>query len=136
MAQYLLNPAKNGGLTQGNASGLDLSSNYFYGPSLCSGCVFGLGGLYREGFGESTDYHSLQITLRRNMTKHLSYGLAYTYGKLMGLNEGNSSATAATALWKAPSSRISSATGGRLSADSRNWRRSITFTKLPTWDRS
>ena len=45
MTQYLLNPAKNGGLTQGNASGLDLSANYFYGPSLCGGCVAGLGGL-------------------------------------------------------------------------------------------
>jgi len=88
MAQYLLNTAKNGGLTQGNESGLDLSTNYFYGPNLCSGCAFGLGGLYRDGFGESTDYHSLQITLRRNMTKHLSYGLAYTYSKMMGLALG------------------------------------------------
>ena len=88
MAQYLLNTAKNGGLTQGNESGLDLSANYFYGPNLCRGCAFGLGGLYRDGFGESTDYHSLQITLRRNMTKHLSYGLAYTYSKMMGLASG------------------------------------------------
>jgi hypothetical protein len=89
MAQYLANPLKNGGLTQGNASGLDLNNNYFYNSSLCGGCVAGLSGLNREGFGESTDYNSLQITLRRNMTKHLSYGLAYTYDKLMGLGVGS-----------------------------------------------
>ena len=56
MAQYLLNPAKNGGLTQGNESGLDLSANYFYGPSLCGGCVFGLGGLNAENFDMSADH--------------------------------------------------------------------------------
>jgi len=89
MAEYLQSPLRNGGLTQGNANGVDLNNNYFYGPSLCGGCVFGLGGLNREGFGESTDYHSLQITLRRNMTKHLSYGLSYTYDKMMGLGVGS-----------------------------------------------
>jgi len=88
MAQYLLSTAHNGGLTQGNASGLDLSNNYFYNSSLCGGCVAGLGGLSREGFGESSSYHSLQITLRRNMTRHLSFGVAYTYDKLMGLALG------------------------------------------------
>jgi hypothetical protein len=96
MSQFLANPAKNGGLTQGNANGLDLSSNYFYGPNLCGGCVFGLGTPQHDGFGESTDYHSLQITVRRNMTKHLSYGLAYTFSKLMGISAtstiGNGSA--------------------------------------------
>jgi len=85
MTQYLLNSAKNGGFTQGNESGLDLSSNYFYGPSLCAGCVFGLGGLVREGFNLSQDTHSLQIVIRRNMTRHLSYGLSYTYLKSMGI---------------------------------------------------
>jgi hypothetical protein len=83
--QYLLNPAKNGGLTQGNANGLDLSSNYFYGPQLCSGCVFGLGGLYKDNFDETSTYHALQATVRRNMTKHLSYGLSYNWNKTMSL---------------------------------------------------
>jgi hypothetical protein len=87
MSQYLLNPAKNGGLTQGNESGLDLSANYFYGPSLCNGCQFGLGGLVRTAFGESTDYNALQVSVRRNMTRHLSYGLAYTYNKFMSAGQ-------------------------------------------------
>ena len=88
LAGYLLNPAKNGGLTQGNAAGLDLSANYFYGPNLCAGCVFGLGAGATEGFNESSSYHSLQISVRRNMTRHLSYSLAYTYGKSMGTGSG------------------------------------------------
>jgi hypothetical protein len=90
MSQYLLNPAKNGGFTQGNESGLDLSSNYFYGPSLCGGCVFGLGGLVRSNFDTSSDYNALQIVVRRNMTRHLSYGLSYNYAKLMGLTTAES----------------------------------------------
>ena len=89
MTQYLLNPAKNGGLTQGNASGLDLSSNYFYGPSLCGNCVFGLGGLVRQNFDLSQNYHALQISIRRNMTKHLSYGLSYNFSKSMGTMTSN-----------------------------------------------
>jgi hypothetical protein len=83
VATSLQNPSQNGGLTQGNANGLDLSANYFYGPSLCSGCVAGLGGFNAENFDMSSDTHSLQIAVRRNMTKHLSYGLAYTYLKEM-----------------------------------------------------
>jgi hypothetical protein len=91
MAQYLLNPAKNGGLTQGNESGLDLSANYFYGPSLCGGCVFGLGGINAENFDMSSDTHSLQINLRRNLTRHLSYTFAYNFSKTMNTfgNGGN-----------------------------------------------
>jgi len=89
MAQYLTVPSKIGGLTQGNASGLDLSANYFYGPSLCGGCVSGFGGLPRNEFSESTDYNGLQINLRRNMTRHLSYQLAYTYSKTMGVGLGS-----------------------------------------------
>ena len=90
MNLYLLDPSKTGGgvtglgLTQGNASGLDLSSNYFFGPKLCTGCVFGLGGLYTQNFNETSNYHALQVTVRRNMTKHLSYGLAYNWNKGMG----------------------------------------------------
>ena len=85
----LLNPATNGGLTQGNAGGLDLSSNYFFGPSLCSGCVAGLGGLYTQNFNETSNYHALQVTVRRNMTKHLSYGLSYNWNKTMSAGVGS-----------------------------------------------
>jgi len=96
MAQYLLNPAKNGGLTQGNESGLDLSANYFYGPSLCAGCVFGLGGLNANNFDMSGDTHSLQINIRRNMTRHLSYTLAYNFQKTMNTFGNGGSGTVAS----------------------------------------
>jgi hypothetical protein len=89
MAEYLTVPSKIGGLTQGNANGLNLSANYFYGPSLCGGCVSGFGALPRNEFNESTDYNALQINVRRNMTRHLSYQLAYTWSKTMGLGLGS-----------------------------------------------
>ena len=88
VAEYLLNPAKNGGLTQGNASGLDLSPNYFYGPALCASCLAGLGSFGVGNFDASSDTEALQIQLRRNMTRHLSYGLAYNFMKTMN-NFGN-----------------------------------------------
>jgi hypothetical protein len=98
LSQYLLNPTKNGGLTQGNANGLNLSANYFYGPNLCAGCVAGLGALVRENFDSSANYHSLQVAVRRNMTRHLAFGLSYTFGKTMstgavGLGNGSTGAS-------------------------------------------
>jgi hypothetical protein len=60
-----------------NASGKDLNDNYFR-PYL------GLGGITNSEFEASTDYSALQITVRRNMTRHLSYGLSYTLAKTMG----------------------------------------------------
>src|ERR1017187_3471365 len=54
-----------------NTSGKTLSDNYFR-P------LPGLGALTYVNFSGSTNYNSLQGTVRRNMTKHLSYGLAYT----------------------------------------------------------
>jgi hypothetical protein len=51
--------------------------------------VFGLGSLAREAFDESQDYNALQITIRRNMTKHLSYGLSYNFSKSMGIMTSN-----------------------------------------------
>jgi hypothetical protein len=89
MTGYLLNSSKNGGFTQGNEGGLDLSANYFYGPSLCAGCVYGLGGLNRDNFDLSQNYNALQITVRRNMTRHLSYGLSYNFSKSMGTLTSN-----------------------------------------------
>jgi hypothetical protein len=95
ISQSLLNPATNGGLTQGNAGGLDLSSNYFYGALQASGqcptCVQGLGQFSANNFDMSSDTHSLQIVVRRNMTKHLSYQLSYNFQKTMNTygNGGN-----------------------------------------------
>jgi hypothetical protein len=50
----------------------------------------GLAGLSRLDFAGSADYHALQIVLRRNMTKRLSYGFAYTWNKSMYLVNGRS----------------------------------------------
>jgi len=95
MAQYLTVPSKIGGLTQGNAGGLDLSANYFYGPSLCGGCVAGLGGINGDAFDTNSTTHSLQINVRRNMTRHLSYTLAYNFAKTWNIygNGGNGTVT-------------------------------------------
>jgi hypothetical protein len=35
-------------------------------------------------FGGSSNYHSLQFTLNRKFTKSVTYGLSYTYSKVMG----------------------------------------------------
>ena len=64
------------GYLYANASGKDLSDNYFR-P------IQGLGAMTRSEFAESSDYNGLQVNLRRNMTKHLSYGFAYTLSKVM-----------------------------------------------------
>jgi hypothetical protein len=45
--------------------------------------VFGLGGLSADNFDMSSDTNSLQINVRRNMTRHLSYGVAYNFSKTM-----------------------------------------------------
>jgi hypothetical protein len=42
-----------------------------------------LGAITYTNFSGNTNYNSLQVTVRRNMTKHLSYGLAYTWMKQM-----------------------------------------------------
>jgi len=64
------------GYLYANASGKDLSDNYFRPYQ-------GLGAITESEFEQATDYSALQITVRRNMTKHLSYGLSYTWGKTM-----------------------------------------------------
>ena len=59
-----------------NTSGKNLNQNY-YRP------LPGLGALTYQNFSGNTNYNSLQVSVRRNMTKHLSYGLAYTWMKQM-----------------------------------------------------
>jgi hypothetical protein len=57
-------------------SGKNLSDNY-YRP------MPGLGALTYVNFSGNSAYNSLQVSARRNMTKGLSYGLAYTFSKIM-----------------------------------------------------
>lgn len=46
----------------------------------------GLAGISRTDFAGSADYHALQVVLRRNMTKRLSYGLSFNWQKLMSVS--------------------------------------------------
>ena len=64
-----------------NTVGKELNDNYFR-P------LAGLGAMVENNLAESSNYHSLQLNLRRNMTRHLSYGAAYTWGKNMSTGGG------------------------------------------------
>ncbi len=57
-------------------SGKNLNDNYFRPMA-------GLGALTYVNYSGNSAFNSLQVTVRRNMTKHLSYGLAYTWSKTM-----------------------------------------------------
>ena len=59
-----------------NVTGKNLNDNYFR-P------LPGLGALRAVDFAGNSSYNSLQVTVRRNFTKNLSYGLAYTWSKSM-----------------------------------------------------
>ena len=59
-----------------NVLGKNLNDNYFR-PLL------GLGALTYVNYSGNAAFNSLQVTARRNMTKHLSYGVAYTWSKTM-----------------------------------------------------
>jgi hypothetical protein len=59
-----------------NVSGKNLSDIYFE-P------LAGLGAMTAVGLQGTSNFNSLQVTVRRNMTRHLSYGLAYTLSKIM-----------------------------------------------------
>ncbi len=76
-AQY--NPANfnpNVGYLPSNSSGKNLNDNY-YRP------LQGLGALTYVDYAASSNYNSLQVSVRRNFTRRLSYGLAYTWSKTM-----------------------------------------------------
>jgi hypothetical protein len=64
-----------------NTSGKELSDNYFR-P------IQGEGAMVLNTLGENSAFNSLQVTVRRNMTKHLSYGAAYTWSKNMSTGGG------------------------------------------------
>ncbi|MBZ5582023.1 MAG: carboxypeptidase regulatory-like domain-containing protein [Acidobacteriia bacterium] len=59
-----------------NVSGKQLSDNYFRPMQ-------GLGALTYVNFSGNSAYNALQVSARRNMTRRLSYGLAYTFSKVM-----------------------------------------------------
>jgi len=69
----------------GNASGRNLDDNFFRTQ------YPGYSGMTRSSFGGSSDYHSLQASVRRNFTKRLSYSVSYTWSKTMQLQGGRSS---------------------------------------------
>ncbi len=70
------------GYLYANASGKNLNDNYFRSMP-------GLGQMSATDFQGSTNYHALQVNIRRNMTKHLSYGLNYTWSKTMGVSSAS-----------------------------------------------
>jgi hypothetical protein len=76
LAQYV-GPGAN------NASGMAYSDNYFR-P------YYGFGALSVTDNAGSADYNSLQVVVRRNFTRHLSYGLAYNFAKQMAIQGGRS----------------------------------------------
>jgi hypothetical protein len=60
-----------------NASGKAINDNYFR-P------MVGIGSATAADFANSSNYHSLQVSVRRNLSRGLSYGVAYTWNKSMG----------------------------------------------------
>jgi hypothetical protein len=82
-AEY--NPANfnpNVGYLPPNTNGKNLNDNYFR-P------LPGLGALRNINYSGNSNYNSLQVSVRRNFTRHLSYGLAYTWSKTMSNLLGN-----------------------------------------------
>jgi hypothetical protein len=49
----------------------------------------GLGNIQTRNFESSSNYHSLQVSVRRGMSHGLSYGLSYTYSKEMQTTGGS-----------------------------------------------
>jgi hypothetical protein len=78
------NPANNNPTVDylpANTSGKALNDNYFR-P------LPGLGALTYNDLSGNASYNSLQVAVRRAMTAHLSYGLAYTFSKTMSTGTG------------------------------------------------
>ena len=72
LAQYI-GPGAN------NASGMNYNDNY-------TRPIQGYGNMTYSSFAGSQDYHALQVTMRRNFTRHLSYGVSYNFSKIMGIS--------------------------------------------------
>jgi hypothetical protein len=81
---YLQNNALTG-YPAGMNSGLGLlGGQYIYNTGVCSTCVFGYSGISKQDFEGTSNFQSLQVNVRRNMTRHLSFGYAFTWDKAMG----------------------------------------------------
>jgi hypothetical protein len=73
------------GYPAGMNSGLGLlGGQYIFDPSVCSTCVSGYTGISKQDFEGTSNYNALQVNVRRNMTRRLSYGFAFTWDKEMG----------------------------------------------------
>jgi hypothetical protein len=80
---YLQNNALTG-YTGGN-SGLGLlGGQYIFNPSVCPTCISSYTGISQQQFEGTSNYESLQVNVRRNMTRRLAYGFAFTWDKSMG----------------------------------------------------
>ena len=80
---YLQNNALTG--YQGGNSGLGLlGAQYIYNPSVCPTCVSDYSSIAYQQFEGTSNYEALQVNVRRNMTRRLSYGFAFTWDKTMG----------------------------------------------------
>ena len=49
--------------------------------------VIGYGAIYTESFGSSSNYNSLQVSVRRRFTRHFQFGGAWTWSKTMDYND-------------------------------------------------
>jgi len=49
----------------------------------------GLGTINLRGFGATSNYHALQITANRRLTRGLQFGASYTFSKALGNNAGD-----------------------------------------------
>ena len=45
----------------------------------------GLGNIAMEGFGATSNYHSLQVSVNRRMSRGIQYGISYTFSKVLGV---------------------------------------------------
>jgi hypothetical protein len=80
--QYLQNNSLTG--YQGGNSGMGmLGGQYVYSSKVCPTCVSGYTGISAQSFEETANYHSLQATVRRNMSHGLSFGWSFTWDKGM-----------------------------------------------------
>jgi len=84
MSKYLQSPTVTGYPSIANNGMGRVSDRFVYQQAgVCPTCVPGYDNIVTEAFQETGNYHSLQLNLRRNMTKHLSFGSSFTWGKVM-----------------------------------------------------